>query len=281
MGGSRVRLQPRDDRLLKALRVIGIVDREGASLVAGFRSTTRVNARLLKLTRAGLLGRVFLDGPGFSKRAYYFLPADRTIRRMAENQERRRFGTAPGLLHQLLLSEVLVQSRKDARGLSTDWRRFSEPLSRQVQLIPDAYGEICGTAAFIEADRGTETRKVWDRKVELYLELARSGQFGALFHQPRFRVLVITEEPNRARFLSAHVGTRTSHLFWFSDIDTIKHEGFFQPIWLRPGGREKVSFVGGTSCATVDNADASSQETRSSVISAGEASTGASVAQDT
>ena len=40
-----------------------VIDREQAKCIAGFGSTTRVNIRLLALTRAGLLRRFYsLDG---------------------------------------------------------------------------------------------------------------------------------------------------------------------------------------------------------------------------
>ena len=46
-------LQDRDLRLLEALDTMRVANREQAKVVAGFRSTTRANARLLALTRAG------------------------------------------------------------------------------------------------------------------------------------------------------------------------------------------------------------------------------------
>ena len=52
-------VQERDRHLLRELAVMRIVDREQAKTVAGFGSTTRVNARLLGLTREGLLRRFF------------------------------------------------------------------------------------------------------------------------------------------------------------------------------------------------------------------------------
>ena len=54
-GNKGIVLQARDHRLLAELGVLRILDRETAKIVAGFQSTTRANARLLSLTRAGLL----------------------------------------------------------------------------------------------------------------------------------------------------------------------------------------------------------------------------------
>src|SRR5689334_8480583 len=62
-------LQPRDLRLLEALESMRVIDREQAKVVAGFRSTTRANVRLLALTKAGFLRRALLG----SNQAVYWL----------------------------------------------------------------------------------------------------------------------------------------------------------------------------------------------------------------
>src|SRR6185437_7251750 len=71
-GNSRkgIVIQERDRQLLRELAVMRVVDREQAKRIACFGSTTRVNVRLLSLTRAGLLRRFYsLDG----QKAYYTL----------------------------------------------------------------------------------------------------------------------------------------------------------------------------------------------------------------
>src|ERR1700722_8144317 len=58
MAGNKrtsIMLQERDLRLLEALDSMRVIDREQASVVAGFRSRTRANERLLALTQAGYL----------------------------------------------------------------------------------------------------------------------------------------------------------------------------------------------------------------------------------
>src|SRR5579872_4159495 len=64
-------LQERDVRLLRELAVMRVIDREQAKVVAGFGSTTRANARLLALTSAGLLRRVFLGTTASGRKALY------------------------------------------------------------------------------------------------------------------------------------------------------------------------------------------------------------------
>jgi hypothetical protein len=77
MAGNRRKtglvLQDRDRRLFSELTTMRIIDRELTKVAAGFRSTTRANARLLKLTRAGLLNRFFVGSIAAGRKAIYTL----------------------------------------------------------------------------------------------------------------------------------------------------------------------------------------------------------------
>lgn len=71
MAGNRrvgIVLQERDRRLLEELNVMRVADRDQAQAAAGFGSVTRVNARLLGLTRAGLLRRFFVGTSGTDRK---------------------------------------------------------------------------------------------------------------------------------------------------------------------------------------------------------------------
>src|SRR5713226_2129503 len=68
---QRVVLQSRDLHLLKELALMRIIDREQAKTIAGFGSTTRANARLLALTRAGFLRRFFIGTNAGGTKALY------------------------------------------------------------------------------------------------------------------------------------------------------------------------------------------------------------------
>lgn len=68
-----VLLQERDRHLLSELGVLRIIDREATKIIGGFRSTRRVNARLLQLTRAGLLKRFFVGSIAHGRKAIYTL----------------------------------------------------------------------------------------------------------------------------------------------------------------------------------------------------------------
>lgn len=72
-GRASLVIQERDRRVLSETAIMRIVDRELAKLAAGFRSTTRANTRLLKLTRAGLLNRFFIGTVGGGRKAIYTL----------------------------------------------------------------------------------------------------------------------------------------------------------------------------------------------------------------
>jgi hypothetical protein len=75
MGGNdRIILQERDLHLFRELAVMRVVDREQAKIVAGFASTSRANARLLALIRAGMLRRFFLGSGGGRKALYVLSP---------------------------------------------------------------------------------------------------------------------------------------------------------------------------------------------------------------
>src|SRR6476646_3837795 len=68
-------LTDRDRLLLKEIAIGKVIDREQAKKIAGFKSTTRANDRLLKLTRAGFLRRFFLGTRAGGTKAIYSLSA--------------------------------------------------------------------------------------------------------------------------------------------------------------------------------------------------------------
>ena len=76
MAGNRrvgIVLQERDRRLLSELGVMRVIDGEMTKIVGGFASRRRVNRRLLKLTRAGLLRSFFVGSTAHGRKAVYTL----------------------------------------------------------------------------------------------------------------------------------------------------------------------------------------------------------------
>src|SRR6266571_4839291 len=162
-------LQERDRRLLRELSIMRIIDREQAKSVAGFGSTTQVNARLLRLTRAGLLRRFFLGTKGGGQKALYALSASgaklvdvpfRGLRHRSDEVLIADFFVA----HQLAINEVYCNLKFQPIPIPEarfeKWRSFYEPLEAATRLIPDGYVEARvppkTLAAFLEIDLGNE-----------------------------------------------------------------------------------------------------------------------------
>jgi hypothetical protein len=233
-------LQDRDRHLLEELAVMRIIDRDQAKVVAGFHSTRRVNDRLLALTRAGLLKRISL---GSSEQTAYALAGTSL----------QPTNTIPAVLfvrHQLTINAMYLTAKYRALPMGTRllrWMRFDQPLSKTLPLIPDGYFEIesNGTvrSMFLEVDLGTEALPVWQKKAQLYLHLALSGEFTKIFAQPQFRVLVVANTERRMQNIRATVAKSTDKIFWFAPQETIQREGLWSPVWLRPLGDQRQSLL--------------------------------------
>lgn len=239
-------VQPRDLQLLRELAVMRVIDREQAKTIAGFGSTTRVNARLCLLTAHGLLRRFFLGTTAGGAKGLYTL-TEKGARLAEVPFTGLRRAKDEGLVadffvqHQLGINEVYCALKFGMlpAGLSfRRWMNFREPLAPSIKLIPDGYAEFSSDAGplamFLEVDLGHERLKVWKEKVSQYIELARSGAFEREFHLSRFRVLVITQSEGRMRSLHGCIGETTDKIFWLSTLEAIRREGAFGLIWRRP-----------------------------------------------
>ena len=247
-------IQERDRRLLKELGTLRVIDREQAKIVGAFGSTTRMNTRLLALTRAGLLRRFFLGGGEGSKKAVYALSTKGAALIGATPRGPRRPNDALlvadfFVLHQLAINDIYCALKRATAnpGISfVRWLSFYEPLTQNLRLIPDGYFEL-GTptgiiAAFLEVDLGHERLMVWTGKISNYLQFALSGDYGRNFAQKQFRVLVIASSERRVQSLRKTVRSSTQKIFWFTTIDSFRSQGPFAAIWLRPEGNELQSF---------------------------------------
>jgi len=250
---SAMILQPRDRDLLRTVGTLRILSREDAQALAGFRSVTRANARLLQLTTAGLLTRRPYGTRLGGQRYLYALT--RAGARAADLPFRPPLWSAhatlawsPTLEHQLLITRVYrdlhawVHEAADARQLVV-WRTFERPVSPAVTLIPDAYIRLTASGAdrsvFLEADRGTETRVVWARKVRAYLQLAQSGEFTRRFQQPQFRVAVVVPSARRLHSIRQVIAQQTAKLFWLTAVETRYVVPLFASPWWRPTGDDR------------------------------------------
>jgi hypothetical protein len=249
-------IQERDNELFRELAVMRIADREQLKCAAGFDSRTRVNRRLLALTRAGLLRRYFLGVDGVGQKALYTLSRKgaslvevpcRGLRRSKDEVLVADFF----VIHQLRVNELYctlkhhtipVEGTKFAR-----WESFHKPIDTAKSLIPDGYVEIArGNAvmpAFLEVDLGHERGSVWPKKVENYVQYAMSGEFARHFVKPQFRTLVVANSERRMQSLRASTAKVTNKIFWFTTFDSIADGGFWSPVWLRPSDGARLPLL--------------------------------------
>ena len=247
---SGIVIQERDRHLLNQLAMLRVIDREQAKIVGGFGSTTRMNTRLLALTRAGLLRRFFLGPSEASRKPVYVLsPKGATLIGATVRGPRR---PNDGLLiadffvlHQLAINDVhctLKVAAASAGASFIRWVSFHEPLTQNLPLIPDAYFELSTSestiAAFLEVDLGHERMKVWTGKITNYIQFAVSGDYERSFGCNQFRVLVIANSERRLQSLRKAVRGSTQKIFWFTTFDSLRSQGPFAAIWLRPEGDE-------------------------------------------
>ena len=245
-------VQQRDLRLNRELAVMGVVDREQAKIVAGFGSTTRANARLLALTRAGLLRRFFLG----SRKSLYSLSekgaqlADVPLRGPRRKQNETLVADF-FIEHQLAINNIYCALKFGAIPVVgvrfRRWIAFHEPITKNVRLIPDGYFELETQretlAAFLEVDLGHERGAVWEEKAKNYLQLARSGDFEKLFGTNRLRVLVLANSERRLHSLRKKVRAVTQEMFWFATLGAVRNQGFFAPVWYRPTGEAPTQLI--------------------------------------
>jgi hypothetical protein len=245
IGNNHLILQPRDLHLLREIAEMRVLDREQAKIVVGFGSTTRANARLLALVRAGLLRRFFL-GSGGGRRALYALsPKGAQVVEVPVRGPRR---PQDALLvadyfvgHQLAVNGIYCSLKYGAIPIPQvtfhRWLSFSEPVVSGISLIPDGYVEFMTpsgiVACFLEVDLGHESQTIWKGKAQHYLQLAVSGKYREQFGQDRFRVLVIANSERRLHSIRKTVVEITEKIFWFATL-AFADTGFFTPVWYRP-----------------------------------------------
>ena len=123
------------------------------------------------------------------------------------------------------------------------WLSFYEPLLSGIPLIPDGYAEVVtpkkSLPMFLEVDLGHESRSVWQKKVQAYLQYAVSSSFTKQFNQPQFRTIVVANSERRMNSLRAATAALTEKIFWFTTLDAISGDGFWSPIWWRPTGDQR------------------------------------------
>lgn len=245
-GNKPILITERDLHLFRELLTAKILDREMIQAVCGFPSVNRTNDRLLQLHRAGLLRRHFLGTAAGGRRALYSLSAksaERIDAALAWKLQRPENSLLIGdyfSAHQSAINWVWIAAkfRRYPEVTFLRWLNFPAPISDAIPLLPDGYFELRLSEAihpvFVEVDLGTETSRVWEKKIALYLRLATSGEFSRVFQQSRFKVVVVTTSERRQQNLRRIVAKQTSRIFYFNLLEIIKRDGLLASSWLRP-----------------------------------------------
>jgi hypothetical protein len=246
-------LQARDLLLLSELARVSLADREQIKVLARFNSTTRANLRLLALVRAGFLYRRFSSASATARKAVYSL-SQKGAELTAGRTGTRRWRKIPLEMfceHELRITDFYIALRQGVKNnprIRVDtWRVCSASVSQSILVVPDGYFQIREDAAaldcFLEMDMGTEALGVWVSKVEQYLALAKSGEYGAHFPSKQFRVLVVAPSERRLQNLRAATASVTTKIFWFATQKIINSEGVLSPIWSRPEGNARLPLL--------------------------------------
>jgi hypothetical protein len=242
----RVIVTDRDRQLLQYLDEAKLLDRDQIRQLLGIRSISQANVRLLQLHTAGLVRRFFLGTIAGGRKAIYSISPKGAatvgldkVWRFQRSDNELLVGEA-FVEHQLAVNWCWISAKYGSDCKLIRFVRFTEPIAPALQLIPDAYAELESSDGvhpfFLEVDLGTESSRVWDRKVELYLKLATSGEYGRIFRQPRFKVAVVCITQGRLESLRRTIRKHTSKLFYFSLLETTNRDGFAHPHWQRPEG---------------------------------------------
>jgi hypothetical protein len=235
-----------------------VIDREQAKVVAGFGSATRVNTRLLRLTRAGLLRRFYLGTTAGGQKALYAISAKgaHLVDIPLRGPQRRKDQALAAdyfIAHQLAVNELYCRLKYKpipVLGVAFHrWLSFFAPLASGLRLIPDGYVEFQTesgiVAAFVEVDLGHERGNVWKTKIENYLRFALTQIEGQALHRP-FRVLVLSPSERRLSSIRKVAAAKTEKIFWFASLEAVRREGIFAAIWLRPTGDDRQELIKGS-----------------------------------
>jgi hypothetical protein len=241
----------RDQEIFRALAIARVLEGEQIKTVGRFASVRRTNRRLLKLVQAGFLRRWFVGTSGGGQKALYGLSAPaanligETTHGLISWKQDALITTSQFLAHQQAVNEIFLLARFGPlpTGVSCErWERPRLPLSVSVPLVPDGYFEIVQDNVvhpmFLEMDLGTESSRVWKRKVEFYLRFA-TGSVSDRFNPRRLRILILFPSARRLESIRKVIAKRTEKLFWLSTRDEVLHHGLWGPIWLRPVGDER------------------------------------------
>lgn len=253
MSGEGMVLTGRDREVIGVAASFVVVTREQLARLGHFRSKTRANATLARLVRFEYLARRFQPSFVGSRRSLYFLgPRGHELLDGSESQSRsNRVKLLSDLFleHQLAVNDTRIDFLTASMPNYQVERWVSDVALRELKLgvVPDGFVEyrLAGLRffAFVEIDRGTESHRVWERKVAGYLDVVRTGRHERVLGCRYFRVLVLTHSQRRSDNLRRFVATRTRQVFWFASFERLMTDGPFASIWSRPDGSDMQSLT--------------------------------------
>ena len=246
---SGVILQERDWRILRTLKLLRFLDRNQIRAIGPFDSITRANARAGQLVQADLIEALPVGTIAGGRKLVYQLSRKGAELVSAPYRPVRR-DPMPALSgdrfleHQLEINKIYVTVNYRPIPIAAvscaRWLAFQKPPLSNLPLIPDAYFELSAPAdvacCFLEVDMSTESPKIWQRKISLYLQMAGSKDFEKQFGRSRFRVLVLTTTDKRLNAIRALIRRSTDRVFWLSTFEHLQREGFWSAVWMRPTG---------------------------------------------
>ena len=245
MTGSGLGLTSRDRQIIQEVQRFGVLTRDQLIALRLFSSKTRAKERLKRLVDAAYLSARRQPLPAGGPRLVYLLG-----RQVAgfDSRSQKRFQEVSDLFlaHELGVVDIHIAFER-ATGISR-WLPAKELEAMAFGVIPDGYAEYelrsLTYCAFIEYDRGTETVGRVERKVQTYVELARSSRFQQVFGRTFFRVLVVTDSANRLRTLSTATARHTDKIFRFTTLSDLIRQGPLASIWWRPNAQDSESLTG-------------------------------------
>jgi hypothetical protein len=98
-------------------------------------------------------------------------------------------------------------------------------------------------SAFVEVDRGTMPNDRFKRKVEAYFAYDVSGRYTERYKSQRFRVLVITQTPERLTNLKETTAQVAQRNCWFTILAEIGQRGPLAAVWQTIGREAKTRLI--------------------------------------
>ncbi len=252
-------LENRDLDILHAIHIYRFLTTQQIALLF-FSSIKRAYARLHKLYHHRLIDRRFLGVHFTQMNTPMVYVLDKTGAELLRTERgldihwHRRIKSKPltmlFLHHTLETNDVRIAVEQACQqqgiellkwlseyDLKTDYDRVTTADEVSRAVIPDGYCALKTkqgiTHLFWEIDRGTESSRVFKRKIQAYLAYAKSDLALKRFGIQQFRVLTVTKTAQRAENLRAATErVQGKSRFWFATLSDITPEKVLTyPIW--------------------------------------------------